>query len=422
MGKASVLLRGFAVALGLVQAIAEAACSDCEVGEETALLQHTLSTEHEHTIEDARPKHGQKDSCEKEVMATQRAWKEAIMDISAAYREDGENSKYVQIAEHAIHELYGYDVRPVMFKPTQAVQDPFRPHFIGALSYFVGYGPTKKKGGFKEDKGFAIAGGDTWSKVLFFNDEVTCVGDLALAQGYYYFTNDKTGAETGVEYTFVYEKVKGDWKIVVHHSSLPYPISIPTSTAHLLQENTTTLAAAKLQHTWRKHRHHKKSACEVEVDATQRAWKEAIMDISAAYREDGESSKYVQIAEHAIHELYGYDVAPVMFKPTQAVQDPFRPHFIGALSYFVGYGPTKKEGGFKEDKGFAIAGGDTWSKVLFFNDQVTCTGDVAIAQGYYYFTNDKTGAETGVEYSFVYQKVKGDWRIVVHHSSIPYPL
>ena len=157
MSKASVLMRGFAVALGFVQAIAQAACSDCEVGEETALLQHTLSTEHEHTIEDARPKHGQKDSCEKEVMATQRAWKEAIMDISAAYREDGENSQYVQIAEHAIHELYGYDVRPVMFKPTQAVQDPFRPHFIGALSYFVGYGPTKKKGGFKEDKGFAIA-------------------------------------------------------------------------------------------------------------------------------------------------------------------------------------------------------------------------------------------------------------------------
>ena len=214
------------MALGLVQAIAEAACSDCEVGEETALLQHTLSTEHEHTIEDARPKHGQKDSCEKEVMATQRAWKEAIMDISAAYREDGENSKYVQIAEHAIHELYGYDVRPVMFKPTQAVQDPFRPHFIGALSYFLGYGPTKKEGGFKEDKGFAIAGGDTWSKVLFFNDQVTCTGDVAIAQGYYYFTNDKTGAETGVEYSFVYQKVKGDWKIVVHHSSIPYPLII----------------------------------------------------------------------------------------------------------------------------------------------------------------------------------------------------
>ena len=91
----------------------------------------------------------------------------------------------MQLVEDAINLLYGYDVDEVLFKPTLAVEEPFLPTFIGALSYFVGYNATQDRGSIMEDTGFAIASGDTWSKVLFFNDLVSCEGNLAIAQGYY---------------------------------------------------------------------------------------------------------------------------------------------------------------------------------------------------------------------------------------------
>ena len=161
--------------------------------------------------------------------------------------------------------------------------------------------------------------------------------------------------------------------------------------------------------------------CEAEVEATQSAWRQAILDISAAYRNDAQSSQYVELAEDAINELYGYDIGKVMFKPTLAVQDPFRPTFIGALSYFVGYEATQDRGGIEEDKGFAIASGDTWSEVEFDNNQTSCVGDVALSQGYYYFTNYVSGNTTGVEYSFVYKRILGKMKILIHHSSLPAP-
>ena len=161
--------------------------------------------------------------CEGEVAATQSAWRQAILDISAAFRDDPQSSQYVEVAEDAIHELYGYDIGKVMFKPTLAVQDPFRPTFIGALSYFVGYEATQDRGGIEEDKGFAIASGDTWSEVVFENNQTSCVGDVALSQGYYYFTNFASNVTTGVEYSFIYKRILGKMKILIHHSSLPAP-------------------------------------------------------------------------------------------------------------------------------------------------------------------------------------------------------
>ena len=150
-------------------------------------------------------------------------------------------------------------------------------------------------------------------------------------------------------------------------------------------------------------RHQRKAYnCEPDVEATQSAWRQAILDISAEYRADPQGSGYVDRAEDAINELDGYDIAKVMFKPTLAVQDPFRPTF-------------------EEDKGFAIAGGDTWREVEFENNQTSCVRDVALSQGYYYFTNDADGSRTGVEYSFVYKKVLGKLKIIVHHSSPPAP-
>ena len=110
---------------------------------------------------------------------------------------------------------------------------------------------------------------------------------------------------------------------------------------------------------WYGRRQRRPYNCEPDVEATQSAWRQAILDISAEYLADPQGSQYIERAEDAINELYAYGIAKVMFKPTLAVQDPFRPTFIGALSYFVGYEATQDRGGVEEDKGFAVAGGDT---------------------------------------------------------------
>ena len=239
----SALFAGLAVVLGFLCKIAGATCIDCASGEENVLLQRTVSS-HDETALGPEPwnwfkpgsYHQKKSDCVENVEAIQKEWKEAILDISASYRDDPQSSDYVQLAEDAINHLYGYDVDEVLFKPTLAVEEPFRPTFIGALSYFVGYNATQNRGGFPEDTGFAIAAGDTFSKVLFFNDLVSCEGDLALAQGYYYFKNFQSGIETGVEYSFVYKKFAGKWKILVHHSSLPAPVPAEPANGNLVQE------------------------------------------------------------------------------------------------------------------------------------------------------------------------------------------
>jgi len=440
----SVLLTGL-VTLGLGPPLAGAECIDCDLGEETVLLQRMKSSE-DHTALEADEWRWQKQrypkwNCEDDVRAAQQDWRGAILDISAAYRENTSSGEFVTVAIDAIENLYGYDIGPVVFKPTLAEEEPFRPTFDGALSYFVGNDAMQAfngGGGIPEDKGFAIAGGDTWSKVLFFNDQISCVGDVALAQGYYYFKNATSGVETGVEYTFVYKKMwEGELKIIAHHSSLPAPLPDPTPASSLLiQEGQTRDASIKTGSWpmkpwpvkplwWRGRGYSKRSysdpSCEDRVAAAQEAWKDAILSISAAYQQGGTNSSYEQIAVDAISKLYNYGESKVLFKPTLAIEDPFRETFTGAASYFLGYNATEEQGGFPEDKGFAINGGQTWSAVEFANNQTTCVGDVALAQGYYFFTDAVTGNETGVEYTFAYEKMKktGELRIIAHHSSLP---
>ena len=157
--------------------------------------------------------------CEAAVIAAQNEWKLLILSISSTYLAGVD---FVYVARMGIARLYGYDIGRVLFKPTQAVLQPFRVTPQGALSYFVGYEAAGNVDGIPEDKGFAIAAGDGWSDVRFDNDQISCWGDIALAEGYYYFTNKKTGVPVGVEYSFGYEKYEGDWKIVLHHSSIPF--------------------------------------------------------------------------------------------------------------------------------------------------------------------------------------------------------
>ena len=146
-----------------------------------------------------------------------------------------------------------------------------------------------------------------------------------------------------------------------------------------------------------------------DVEKAQEKWGEGIVAISEIYRSDGD---YVERAKSHIDSLYGYKNGPVLFKPTFAVKEQFRPTFEGALSYFVG------ENGFCiEDKGFAIKG---WTAVRFENGEIFTEGSVGMAMGNYFFTTPE-GDEVKVEYSFGYiLDDEGNVRINLHHSSMPY--
>ena len=145
-----------------------------------------------------------------DVEGSQRRWGDGIVAISEAHRNGGD---YVRIATDHINTLYGYQTGPVLFKPTLASDDQFRPTFDAALSYFVASNNVCP-----EDEGFAIKG---WTKVRFENDDVILDDNRALAMGNYFFTGPD-GSEIKVEYTFGYvAEGDGRLRIQLHHSSMP---------------------------------------------------------------------------------------------------------------------------------------------------------------------------------------------------------
>ena len=145
-----------------------------------------------------------------------------------------------------------------------------------------------------------------------------------------------------------------------------------------------------------------------DVENAQKEWGGGVVAIAAAHSSEG---GFVERARLHVESLYAYDISPVLFKPTFAIEEQFRPTFEGALSYFVA-----ENGVCPEDKGFAIKG---WTKVRFENDNVVINGATAMAMGNYFFTNSK-GEEVKVEYTFGYvTDSEGKLRINLHHSSIP---
>ena len=145
-----------------------------------------------------------------------------------------------------------------------------------------------------------------------------------------------------------------------------------------------------------------------DVNLAQQAWGNGIVAIASAHS-SGED--YVEIARNHVETLYAYGRTTVLFKPTLAAIEQFRPNFESALSYFVA---SNNE--CPEDKGFAIKG---WTKVRFENSDVIINGNSAIAMGNYFFT-DSNGDEVKVEYTFGYvSDENGELRIQVHHSSMP---
>ena len=320
---------------------------------------------------------------EQEVLAVQQKWADSIAAISKTYLKKGD---YIQAAADAAGELYAYGHSNVMFKPTKATNFQFRPTGQEAMSYFVG--GSVVDGGYKEDAGFAINGGKGWSKVVYDNHQVQIKGDIGIAMGNYYFTDATNGGETKVEYTFGYTRCDdGKVRIFLHHSSVPFEVKAAPITV-------------------------------AEVEEAQKLWADSIASISKVYKDKGD---YVAAAADAAGKLYGYGKCDVLFKPTKATNNPFRPTASDAMSYFVGAEVMQNDKFKGEDAGFAINGGKGWSNVVFRNHKIDLNGPTAQAMGDYVFTDATTADKVRVEYTFGYKRNDdGKVRIYLHHSSVPF--
>lgn len=146
-----------------------------------------------------------------QVLAAQQEWADGIVKIGSL---KGKPDYCEQFTNEFLDKLYAFELGDVLFKPTKASQEQFRPTKIKALSYFI----APQYCVLPEDHGFAL---NPWTKVRFANQFLILETNRAIAMGNYYFT-DLNGVETKVEYTFGYRLYHGMLKIDVHHSSLPY--------------------------------------------------------------------------------------------------------------------------------------------------------------------------------------------------------
>ena len=118
-----------------------------------------------------------------------------------------------------------------------------------------------------------------------------------------------------------------------------------------------------------------------DLAAARQAWGEGLVAISKAY-EDGGIDAARPAAEGVLDALYGYDLGPVLFKPTLASgEQTFRPTRKGALSYFVGH-----DDDYPLDGGFGLKG---WREMESVTSAEFIEGDVGMWMGWIILT-DKT--------------------------------
>jgi len=149
-----------------------------------------------------------------------------------------------------------------------------------------------------------------------------------------------------------------------------------------------------------------------EVATAQKAWGKALVDISLAY-EAGGIDRARSLASAVLDQAYGYNLGPVLFKPT-LTREPqtFRLTKEGALAYFVGHDPN-----YPNDTGFALK---NWRSVEVNDVGLQINGNVANTMGKVVMT-DARGCKTTVDKTWVFKKDDGVVRIIVHHSSLPFP-
>jgi len=151
---------------------------------------------------------------------------------------------------------------------------------------------------------------------------------------------------------------------------------------------------------------------DTDLAEARKIWGDALVAIAKAYEADGIDGARA-VAEGALDAAYGYNLGPVLFKPTLASgEKTFRPTREGALAYFVGH-----DDAYPLDSGFGIRG---WREVTSQTSASFIEGDVAMWMGWVTMT-DKDGQVTKVDKSWGYKKdTDGTLRIVLHHSSLPY--
>ena len=151
---------------------------------------------------------------------------------------------------------------------------------------------------------------------------------------------------------------------------------------------------------------------EKDISDAVSAWGDGLLEISNAYENSG-IEKATSVAGGVLDSLYGYNLGPVLFKPTlSGGGHTFRLTRAGALSYFVGQNPF-----YPHDTGFGIK---FWRKVSSEASAVFIDETVAMWMGWVTFI-DKDEQVTKVDKSWGYKlDDKGHLRIILHHSSLPY--
>lgn len=149
-----------------------------------------------------------------------------------------------------------------------------------------------------------------------------------------------------------------------------------------------------------------------DIEKALTIWGNGKIAISEAFEAGGIAAAR-EVASANIDHYYGYNLGPVLFKPTMASgEQTFRPTKAGALAYFCGHCEE-----YPRDNGFAIMG---WHAMESIRSSSFIQGDVAMWMGWVKLTN-KDGAVTTVDKSFGYKKDETETlRIVLHHSSLPY--
>ena len=151
---------------------------------------------------------------------------------------------------------------------------------------------------------------------------------------------------------------------------------------------------------------------EKDVSDAVSSWGNGLLEVSNAYENSG-IEEATLIAKEMLNKLYGFDLGPVLFKPTlSGGSQTFRLTKEGALSYFVGQNPI-----YPQDNGFGIK---YWRQVSAEASAVFIDETVAMWMGWVTFI-DKNEQVTKVDKSLGYKLDKqGKLRIILHHSSLPY--
>ena len=145
------------------------------------------------------------------------------------------------------------------------------------------------------------------------------------------------------------------------------------------------------------------------IESAQKKWGDGIVKIGSL-KNDYKLCK--EFTSSFLNDTYSLKEGKILFKPTKASDEQFRPNFDMALSYFIG----GKDSFCSEDEGFAMK---PWVKVLFENSGVIIEENRAIAMGNYFFT-DSNGNTIKVEYSFGYKLIDAKVDMYIQQPSLPF--